>query len=106
MIANGSTQQRTIQYVQKQVRKQNRKLYKGIRSHLKNTAPRFIKGFQRFDKVLFGETECFVFGRRSTGYFALRTLDGTKIHASAKAKELKLLEPSSTMLMELRQRVA
>ena len=36
--------------------------------------------------------ECFIFGRRSIGYFDLRTLEGTKIHASASYKKLKLLE--------------
>ncbi|MCZ7362067.1 MAG: hypothetical protein O8C58_01810, partial [Candidatus Methanoperedens sp.] len=41
----------------------------------------------------------FVFGRRKTGYFELRKLDGTKIHASAKAKELVLLETSKTLLI-------
>jgi hypothetical protein len=72
----------------KQVRKCDRKLFKGIRSHIKNTAPRFIKGFQRFDKVCWNGAECFIVGRRSTGYFFdLRHLDGTKIHASAKAKD-------------------
>ncbi|MBF0201070.1 MAG: hypothetical protein HQK66_07115 [Desulfamplus sp.] len=100
VIAGGTTQTRTTPYLQKQVRKQNRKLFKGIRSHLKNTARRLIKGFQRYDKVLYQGAECFVFGRRSTGYFDLRKLDGTKIHASAKAKELKLLESAKTLLFE------
>jgi len=85
--------------IQLQVRKCNRKLFKGDRSHIKNTAPRFILGFQRFDKVLWNNIECFVFGRRKTGYFELRKLDGTKIHASAKAKELVLLETSKTLLI-------
>lgn len=44
--------------------------------------------------------ECFIFGRRKTGYFDLRKLDGTKIHASAKAKELVLIETASTLLIE------
>jgi hypothetical protein len=72
----------------------------GTRHNLRNTAPRFVHGFQRFDKVLFQQTECFIFGRRNTGYFDLRTLDGTKVHASAKAKELRLLEFASTLLIE------
>lgn len=81
------------------VRKCNRKLFKGDRSHIKNTAPRLIHGFQRFDKVLWNSIECFVFGRRKTGYFELRTLEGTKIHASAKAKDLNLLETANTFLI-------
>ncbi len=61
-------------------------LKKGIRSHIKNISSRFIKGFQRFDKVLYKNIECFIFGRRKTGYFDLRKLNGLKIHASAKLK--------------------
>ena len=102
VIAGGVKQKRTVPYLQKQVRRQNRKLFKGIRSHLKNTAPRFVKGFQRYDKVLYQGIKCFVFGRRSTGYFVLRKIDGTKIHASAKVKDIRLLESASTMLIEKR----
>ena len=100
VIAGGTMQERNpITFIIKQVRKCNRKLFKGARSHIKNTATRIIHGFQRFDKVLWHSIECFVFGRRKTGYFELRTLDGTKIHASAKAKELILLETANTFLI-------
>ena len=58
-----------------------------------------MHGLQRYDKVEYKGKECFIFGRRATGYFDLRTLDGTKIHASAKAKDLKLLEAAKTFLM-------
>jgi hypothetical protein len=88
-----------------QVRKCNRKLFKGARSHIPNTAPRFIKGFQRFDKVIWQSKKCFIFGRRKTGYFDLRLLDGTKIHASAKLKDLRLLESAKTFLTERRWRI-
>ena len=91
--------QKTI-YQIKQVRKCNRKLFKGLRSHIRNTAPRFINGFQRFDKVRWNGTECFIFGRRQTGYFDLRKLDGTKLHASAKAKDCVLIESAKTFLTE------
>ncbi len=101
VIAGGTEQEReAIHYFVQQVRKCNRKLFKGDRSHIKNTAERYISGFQRFDKVLWNGTECFVFGRRKTGYFDLRKLDGTKVHASAKAKELILLETANTFLIE------
>lgn len=101
VISGGGTQKRSPQYLIKQVRNSNRKLYKGVRSHIKNTAPRFVKGYQRFDKVLFNNSECFIFGRRKTGYFDLRTLDGAKVHSSAKYKELKRLESASCMLSAL-----
>ncbi|TJX13607.1 hypothetical protein E9840_08995 [Tissierella creatinini] len=51
-------------------------------------------------KVLFQEQECFIFGRRATGYFDLRKLDGTVIHKSASVKSIKLLEKKSTLLIE------
>jgi len=101
VIAGGNGQQRSSDCcVVKQVRKCNRKLFRGARSHIKNTAPRFIKGFQRFDKVVWHGTESFIFGRRSTGYFDLRRLDGTKIYASAKVGSLQLLESANTLLPE------
>ena len=104
VIAHGTTQRRAdTSYLIQQVRKSNRKLFKGDRSHIKNTAPRFISGFQRFDKVLWRGVECFIFGRRSTGYFDLRKLDGTRIHASAKAAEISLIERAQSFLIERRQ---
>jgi len=103
IIAGGNGQKRTTEeYSLKQVRKCNRKLFKGNRSHIKNTAERFMHGFQRFDKVLWGGIECFVFGRRASGYFDIRKLDGTKIHASAKVKDISLLERAKTLLVERR----
>ena len=99
VIAGGTNQTRTKSYVIKQVRKCNRKLFKGPRSAIKNTAPRKIFGFQRYDKVNYLGITCFIFGRRSGGYFELRTLDGKSIHKSAKYKELRLLETSKTMLI-------
>lgn len=93
-------------YYFKQVRGQNRQLHKanpkkGIRKT--NKAPRYVHGFQLFDKVLFENQECFILGRRTSGYFDLRKLDSTKIHASANYKKLKLLESASTLLCERRK---
>lgn len=92
-------------YFYKQVRGQNRQLHKanpkkGIRQA--NKAPRYVHGFQLFDKVLYEGQECFIFGRRTSGYFDLRKLDGTKIHASTNYKRLKMLEKSTTLLCERR----
>jgi len=103
VIANGTGQERSSNvFSMQQVRKCNRKLFKGDRSHLKNTAPRDIFGFRRFDKVRLNGAEGFIFGRRSTGYFAIQTLDGGKLHASAKHSDLMLLERASTLLIERR----
>ena len=96
-------------YFVKQVRKHNRQIHKanilkGGKKKL-NQAPYLVKGFRLFDKIEFEGKECFVFGRRSTGYFDLRTLDSTKIHASASIKKLKLLEPRKSLLWERRKAV-
>ena len=83
-------------YLQKQVPRhirqaQKAKILSGGRRKA-NKLPYLVKGFRLFDKVRYGGQECFVFGRRATGYFDLRTLDGTRIHASAGHKTLRFLE--------------
>jgi N6-L-threonylcarbamoyladenine synthase len=91
---------------QKAMRRHNRQLHKanilkgGVRKA--NQAPKYVHGFQLFDKVLYDRQECFVFGRRASGYFDLRALDGTKIHASASYKKLKLISKANTLLTERR----
>ena len=41
--------------------------------------------------------------KRTTGYFDLLMLDGTKVYASAKAKDCSLLERAKTLLIKKRQ---
>lgn len=95
-------------FYQKKVRCHNRQIHKstipkgGCRK--RNQAPYLVKGFRLFDRVTYNNQECFIFGRRSRGYFDLRKLDGTKIHASASYKKLGLLETRKTMLCERRMR--
>ena len=95
-------------YYLKFVRRHNRQLHKsnilkgGIRKL--NQAPKYVRGFCLFDKVLFNGTECFVFGRRSSGYFDLRLLDGKKIHSSANVRDIQLLEHAKTILTERRRK--
>lgn len=93
-------------YYTKKVRCHNRqihktKILKGGKKKM-NQAPYQVKGFRLFDKVKYEGKECFIWGRRSSGYFDLRKLDGTKIHASASYKKLKLLETRKTLLTERR----
>ena len=94
-------------YYIKQVRRHNRQIHKantlkgGIRKL--NQAPYLVKGFRLFDKVLYEGTKCFVFGRRSRGYFDLRTLDGTRIHPCAKYDKLKLISRPKGFLIETRK---
>ena len=78
-------------YEQKKVRCHNRQIHKtnpkkGIRK--RNQAEYEVKGFRLFDKVLYRGQECFIFARRKSGYFDLRTLDGTHISKAASYREL------------------
>lgn len=91
-------------YIQKKVRCHNRQIHKfkvskgGVRK--RNQASYTVKGFRLFDKVRFQGQECFIFGRRTSGYFDIRMLNGTVIHRSAPYKKIRLLEPSGSYLIE------
>lgn len=88
----------------KNTRRHNRQIHKvnllkGGRKKL-NQAPYEVHGFRLFDKVMYGGRECFIFARRTSGYFDLRKLDGVKVSPSASYKNLKLLEKSSGRITE------
>lgn len=95
---------------QKQVRKHNRQLHKatilkgGVRKA--QQAPYIVKGFSLFDRVRINGEVGFVFGRRSSGYFDVRRLDGTKISAGVSFKKLKRIESRQSFLTELRKETA
>ena len=90
----------------RKVRCHNRQLHKanilkgGIRKN--NQAPYLVKDFRLFDKVRFSGTECFIFGRRSSGSMDIRTLDGIKVSDCAGYKKLKLIETRKGLLTERR----
>lgn len=91
-------------FLQRKIRCHNRQIHKltinkgGYRKN--NQAPYIVHGFRLFDKVLYNDQECFIFGRRSTGQMDLRLLDGTKVNASVSYKKLKLIEPKKYYLTE------
>ena len=93
-------------YLIKCVRRNNRQLHKAtIRKggkRQRNTAPKYVHGFRLFDCVRYEHAVCFVFGRRCSGYFDLRTLSGTKIHTSASCKKLTMVQRASALLVERR----
>ena len=93
-------------YLIKCVRRNNRQLHKAtIRKggkRQRNTAPKYVHGFRLFDCVRYQDHVCFVFGRRSSGSFDLRTLDGVKISASASYKQLTIIQKASALLVERR----
>ena len=93
-------------FYQKKVRCHNRQIHKanilkgGIKK--RNQAEYLVKGFRLFDKVEYDRQVGFIFGRRSSGYFDIRKLNGEVIHRSASYKKLKLLNTRKTLLLERR----
>ena len=93
-------------FYQKKVRCHNRQIHKanilkGGKKKL-NQASYLVKGFRLFDKVEFEGQVCFIFGRRSSGYFDIRKLNGEVISRSVSWKKLKILETRKSLLMERR----
>lgn len=85
-------------YCYKILRRHNRMLHnatvlKGGTRKL-HQAPYIVKGFRLWDKVLFENQECFVAGRRKTGYFLLKDIKGNIVHTAASYKRIRLLEMS------------
>lgn len=74
------------------------KINKGSKRKL-NQTPKYVFGYKLFDRVLCLGQEGFIFGRRSSGYFDIRKLNGEKIHAGISYKKLKLLEHSNSILI-------
>lgn len=94
-------------YYQKKVRCHNRQTHKatiqkgGIRK--KNQASKYVKGYQLFDTVSYQKKLYFVFGRRTGGFFDIRTLDGTKVNkGSISQKRLMLIKNNKSYLTEVR----
>lgn len=90
-------------YTIRPVRHHNRQLHKatilkgGVRKT--NQAEKYICGFRLYDKVLYNGIECFVWGRRTSGSFLLRQLNGEKVKDGVSYKHLKLLERSQSYLV-------
>ena len=90
-------------YTIRPVRHHNRQLHKatilkgGIRKA--NQAEKYVFGYRLFDKAQFDGQDCFIWGRRTSGYFVVKTIDGKGIHNSASSKKLKLVERASNYLI-------
>ena len=85
------------------VRHHNRQLHKaailkgGIRKS--NQAGKYVFGYRLFDKVQFNEQDCFIWGRRTTGIFTIKTINGKMIKDGISFKKLKLVEKSTSYLI-------
>ena len=94
-------------YYQKKVRCHNRQIHKykinkgGIRKN--NQAKYMVKGFRLFDIVRYDGKEYFIFGRRNSGFFDIRDLQGTKVNkGSVSCKKLRFVRTSNAYLTERR----
>ena len=94
-------------YYQKKVRCHNRQIHKykinkgGVRKN--NQAEYKVKDFRLFDKVRYKNKEYFVFGRRNSGFFDIRNLQGEKVNkGSISYRKIKFLETSNGYLIERR----
>lgn len=95
-------------YYQKKIRCHNRQIHKntilkcGIRKC--NQADYEIKGFRLFDTIKYKGNTYIIFGRRNSGFFDIRTLDGIKVNnGSVSCKKMRLIQPNSSYLMEIRK---
>ena len=94
-------------YFMEKKRCQNRQIHKanipkGGRKKL-NQAEYIVKGFRLFDKVGFDNKEYFIFGRRNSGYFDIRDLEGNKVNkGSINFNKLQLMSVRKSILFERR----
>ena len=95
-------------YYQKKVRCHNRQIHKntilkgGIRK--RNQADYEIKGFRLFDTIKYKGNTYIIFGRRNSGFFDIRKLDGIKVNnGSVSCKNMQLIHPNSNYLIEIRK---
>ena len=99
-----------VVYYQKKVRCHNRQIHKntilkgGIRK--RNQAKYEIKGYRLFDTVAYKGNVYILFGRRNSGFFDIRTLEGTEVNkGSVSYKKLRLIQPNSNYLIEYRKQI-
>ena len=94
-------------YLTKVVRHHNRQIHKANFSkgsiRKRNQTPYMVKGFRLFDRVLYQGKSYFIFGRRTTGFFDIRTLNGTKVNkGSVSYKKLRIQDTAKAYLKEVR----
>lgn len=94
----------SVCYRTKAIRHHNRQTHKanfskgGIRK--RSQMPYVVEGYRLWDKVLYKGQECFVSGRRASGSFTLKKLDGTRISKGVTFKKLRLLEAATNYIIE------
>ena len=98
-----------VEYLYRKVRRHNRQIHKAKPSkggkRQRTQSNYIVNGFRRYDKVLYNNRECFITGKRSSGYFQLKTFEGTVISQGVSSKKLKLLEPVKGWLIDWRMAI-
>lgn len=89
----------------KKIRCHNRQIHKckvlkgGIRK--RNQATYYVMNYRLYDRVSYQGKPYIIVGRRNSGFFDIRTLDGTKVNnGSISYKKLCLIEPQSNYIVE------
>lgn len=104
---NLKAKQSKVYYYMKKVRCQNRQIHKAniLKGGVKklNQAKYNVLGFRLFDKVKHEGKEYFIFGRRNSGYFDIRNLEGIKVNkGSISCKKISLIQERKSILIERR----
>ena len=93
----------------KKIRCHNRQIYKckilkgGIKK--RNQAPYKVCEYRLYDMVKYKNAPYIIFGRRRTGFFDIRTLDGLKVNnGSINYKKLKLIQPCKSFIIEIKKK--
>ncbi len=103
-ITNNPTVLRNnIWYFYKKVRCQNRQIHKNTinkgGTRKLNQSPYIVNGFRLFDKVKYQDQECFILGRRKTGYFNIGVFEKGSKQKGVSYQKLKLIEKRKTFLV-------
>ena len=94
----------SVCYRTKAIRHHNRQTHKANFSkgsiRKRSQMPYIVEGYRLWDKVFYNGQECFIAGRRTSGSFVLKKLDGTNISKGITFKKLQLLESATNYLIE------
>jgi len=87
----------------KKVRCQNRQIHKALFSkggkRKVNQSPYIVHGFRLFDKVKYDGREWFIFARRLSGYFTIKSIDFSSSHQNIQYKKLQLVHHRGSLII-------
>lgn len=95
-------EQNNVVYFKRHIAKGDYQLTKGVRSEKKIPVGKLF-GFRKYDFIQTPQGTGFVKGKRSSGYFALETITGEKVHASANVKKntVRLTARATTLIQPM-----